>query len=61
VFTGKGATMSRGPQLVELKLTMQENNQLVEWTRRHKTSQVLALRSRIVLACAQCANNIAVG
>jgi transposase len=49
--------MSRGPQLRELKLTVQENNQLVEWTRRHKTSQALALRSRIVLACAQGADN----
>ena len=49
--------MSRGPQLGELKLTMEENNQLVEWTRRHKTSQALALRSRIVLACAQGADN----
>jgi transposase len=38
------------PQLV---LTVQENNQLVEWTRRHKTSQALATRSRIILACAQ--------
>jgi transposase len=49
--------MSRGPQLGELKLTMEEHNQLVEWTRRHKTSQALALRSRIVLACAQGADN----
>ena len=49
--------MSRGPQLSELKLSVQENNQLVEWTRRHKTSQALALRSRIVLACAQGADN----
>jgi transposase len=32
---------------------MQEQNQLVEWTRRHKTSQALALRSRIILGCAQ--------
>jgi transposase len=38
-------------------LTVQENNQLVEWTRRHKTSQALALRSRIILACAQGASN----
>ena len=52
--------MSRGPQLGELKLTMQEHNQLVEWTRRHKTSQALALRSRIVLACAQGVDNSAV-
>jgi transposase len=49
--------MSRGLQLRELKLTVPENNQLVEWTRRHKTSQALALRSRIVLACAQGADN----
>jgi transposase len=49
--------MKRGRQLTELKLTVQENNQLVEWTRRHKTSQALALRSRIVLGCAQGANN----
>ena len=49
--------MSRGPQLGELKLTTEEHNQLVEWTRRHKTSQALALRSRIVLACAQGADN----
>jgi transposase len=49
--------MSRGPQLGELKLTMEEHTQLVEWTRRHKTSQALALRSRIVLACAQGADN----
>jgi transposase len=53
--------MSRGPQLSELKLTVQESNQLVEWTRRHKTSQALALRSRIVLACAQGADNSEVG
>jgi transposase len=36
-----------------LKLTAQENNQLIEWTRRGKTSQALATRSRIVLAAAQ--------
>ena len=49
--------MAKGPQLSELKLTTQENNQLLEWTRRHKSSQALALRSRIILACAQGANN----
>jgi transposase len=49
--------MSKGPQLQELKLTVQENNQLIEWTRRHKTSQALALRARIILACAQGGNN----
>ena len=49
--------MARGRQLQALTLTVQENNQLVEWTRRHKTSQALALRARIILACAQDTNN----
>ena len=49
--------MSRGPRLAKLELTVQENNQLVEWTRRHKTSQALALRARIILACAQGVDN----
>jgi transposase len=49
--------MRRGPRLAKLELTVQENNQLVEWTRRHKTSQALALRSRIILACAQGVDN----
>jgi transposase len=40
-----------------LKLTVQENNQLIEWTRRHKTSQALALRAHIILACAQGKSN----
>jgi transposase len=39
--------------LPELVLSIEENNQLVEWSRRRKTGQALALRSRIVLACAQ--------
>lgn len=49
--------MHKGPRLRELKLSTQENAQLLEWTRRHKTSQALALRARIVLACAQGHNN----
>ena len=49
--------MSKGPQLRELTLTAQETNQLLEWTRRYKTSQALALRARIILACAQGHNN----
>lgn len=47
----------RGPNPAPLTLSAQENNQLIEWTRRHRTSQALALRSRIVLACAQGASN----
>lgn len=49
--------MRRGPRLAQLELSVQENNRLVEWTRRHKTSQALASRSRIILACAQGATN----
>ena len=45
--------MSRGPKLEGLSLTMQESNQLNEWTRRGSTAQALALRARIVLAAAQ--------
>lgn len=45
--------MGRGRPLPELKLTVEESNRLVEWTRRHKTSQALAVRARIVLSCAQ--------
>ena len=36
-----------------ITLTTEESNRLLEWTRRHKTSQALALRARIVLACQQ--------
>jgi len=45
--------MSRGPKLEGLSLTMQENDQLIEWTRRASTAQALALRARIVLGAAQ--------
>ena len=38
--------MRRGPKLEPIVLTMEENNRLLEWTRRHKTSQALALRAR---------------
>src|SRR5678816_1932227 len=45
--------MSAGRPLRQLVLTVEENNRLVEWTRRRTTAQALALRARIVLACAQ--------
>lgn len=35
-----------------LELTTEEREQLQRWARRRKSSQALALRSRIVLACA---------
>ena len=36
-----------------LELTVQEREQLTRWERRRKSSQALALRSRIVLQCAE--------
>jgi hypothetical protein len=49
---GEHAT-GRGRALKALTLSVEENNRLVEWTRRHRTAQALALRARIVLGCAQ--------
>lgn len=49
--------MRRGRPLPELTLTTEESNRLLEWTRRRKTSQALAMRARIVLACAQDTTN----
>src|SRR5687767_9723928 len=47
--------MRRGPKLEPITLTAEENTRLIEWTRRHKTSQ--ALRARIVLASQQDRSN----
>ncbi len=43
-----------------LVLTDEEREQLVRWSRRAKSSQALALRSRIVLACADGMDNATV-
>jgi len=43
-----------------LALTDEEREQLVRWERRHKSAQALALRSRIVLACAEGYSNVEV-
>ena len=40
------------PKLEPLVLTDEERQVLEGWARRRKTAQALALRSRIVLACA---------
>jgi transposase len=40
------------PKLAPLELTAAERQTLTAWMRRRKTSQSLAMRSRIVLACA---------
>jgi transposase len=50
----------RGPKLAELILTDDERTTLERWARRAKSSQALALRCRIVLACAEGASNQAV-
>jgi transposase len=42
-----------GRPKVVLELTDDERDQLVRWERRRKSSQALALRSRIVLQCAE--------
>lgn len=47
----------RGPALAPLTLTDDERDQLQRWVRRRKTTQDLALRSRIVLECATGASN----
>jgi transposase len=52
--------MMRGRPKAELKLTEAERQQLQAWTRRRKTAQALALRSRIVLACANGLDNLTV-
>jgi transposase/transcriptional regulator with XRE-family HTH domain len=46
-----------GRPKVELVLTDGERDQLTRWSRRAKSSQALALRSRIVLGCADGADN----
>src|SRR6185437_2759956 len=46
-----------GRPVAELVLTGEERDQLTRWARRAKTSQALALRARIVLACADGATN----
>jgi len=49
-----------GRRKADLVLTGTEREQLARWARRGKTSQVLALRAKIVLACAQGMENKAV-
>ena len=46
-----------GRPVAELVLTGEERDQLTRWARRAKTSQALALRAKIVLACADGAAN----
>src|SRR5660398_216568 len=45
----------------ELILSDEEREQLLRWSRRAKSSQALALRSRIVLGCGEGLDNKSVG
>lgn len=46
-----------GRPTVEIELTPRERETLRRWARRHSSSQALALRCRIVLACAEGGTN----
>jgi transposase len=48
------------PKLVPLNLADDERRTLEAWSRRRKTAQALAQRSRIILACAEGGSNSAV-
>ena len=43
----------QGRPTVEISLGAEERRTLERWARRHSSSQALALRCRIVLACAE--------
>src|SRR5690242_66742 len=45
--------MARGPSPAHVVLTPEEHAALMRFARRPKTAQALALRARIVLACAE--------
>jgi hypothetical protein len=49
--------MALGRPLSPLTLVPAERQQLLEWTRRPKTAQALALRTRIVLLSAEGRSN----
>jgi transposase len=52
--------MRRGRPIAPVILSSEERETLERWRRRHSTSQALALRARIVLACADDATNTAI-
>jgi DNA-binding CsgD family transcriptional regulator len=56
-----GAVMAgRGRSKVELVLSESERETLLRWSRRAKSAQALALRCRIVSACADGLSNVEV-
>jgi len=52
--------MRTGRPKAELVMTAEERETLLRWVRRRKTAQALALRSQLVLACAEGRNNLEV-
>src|SRR5271168_728580 len=52
--------MTQGRPIPLLQLNREERETLERWSRRHTTAQALALRCRIVLACAEGLSNTAV-
>jgi transposase len=53
----KQPTRRRGPRLAPLVLSSEERSTLQRWAKRPSSAQALALRCRIVLACAEGASN----
>ena len=51
---------TRGRPAAEVTLSVTERETLQRWGRRHKSSQALALRCAIVLACAEGNTNNAI-
>ncbi len=49
--------MRTGRPKAVLSVSLEQRERLESWMRRRTTAQALALRSRIVLACAECENN----
>ena len=45
--------MPKGRPLAPLSVTAEEHAQLVAWSKRPKTAQALAMRSRVVLLAAE--------
>jgi transposase len=52
--------MPAGRPVAQISLTPEQRAQLISWSRRHKTAQALAMRSRIVLLAASGQSNGAI-
>src|SRR6266849_6309681 len=52
--------MALGRPILPLQLSREERETLERWVRRPKSAQALALRARVILACAQGKTNTAV-